>query len=797
MANVVETLYRFKNDRAAAQAVLRDQKRITDAVEDTDRASERLADAYSTVERTAQKAANAQIKAAEAQAKAARESATLYGDVESRTRALSGAVGYIGGGAGQKVEQTVNVGAEVLASVEAIGLLRQEFPKFVENLNVTRGSLVLLGTAVVAAGAAYVAFGDDVKGWIKAAQESREAVKGQINALKEFNSFIQTATSEQVAERINAVKDEAAANRSYLEDLNDLKAALEQGLDTGNRASFIEQASEGAVRALDKLGIMGVGLKDLDQAISEANVAIEANDTEFRMLVDAYSSGATATNDARIAQEKLAATLMQNWEQDAARQIELEDKKRSATSETIQNELDALADRRKVYEDQIALLQAIPDETGAAAERIADLTLAISDLETQEQQLADQVMPVVRAREAEVEALKAQEEALKDLEKAQDEHAKSLEDIAALQSEVADANQARLDAEQEYADKSLEITQERERKRVEEEADFARKRLRDIADFYADLADKDADYYRDRADLLDDLAADIAEIGKDRAKEAKDLNRDLEDLARDHGKRMRDIQRSADQEIQGAAMRLDAISIRETQKRAEQDLADERENYAEQKNERETQYREAMALLDQELRERKRAAEQALRDLEEQHQRERQRQIAEFQQRLAREDQDRAVRLQRQNEQYAREDAQRLAQYNDALAKLAQHHANLRTQLQQFYDDLFTIHVAGLNKITMATQTTYGHGGYQDYPTYQTGGYTPGGLVRTHPGEFVLNPNTTRMMEAGVGQRLTQSNVMHSMSTSNGPITVNITAPSGDAGDIRTAVLDVFGEILG
>jgi len=155
------------------------------------------------------------------------------------------------------------------------------------------------------------------------------------------------------------------------------------------------------------------------------------------------------------------------------------------------------------------------------------------------------------------------------------------------------------------------------------------------------------------------------------------------------------------------------------------------------------------------------AGQEALRDLDRQHTQERQKREQDFQTRQAREDQDRAVRLQRLSEQHAREDVERTVAYSNQLTDLQNHNKTVRDELQAHYDKLFAVHAANNYGVTPPGVGTL------PYPEFQHGGYSPGGLVRTHPGEFVLDPATTRMAEQGMGQRLTQGGVRQMVSQSS------------------------------
>jgi len=58
-------------------------------------------------------------------------------------------------------------------------------------------------------------------------------------------------------------------------------------------------------------------------------------------------------------------------------------------------------------------------------------------------------------------------------------------------------------------------------------------------------------------------------------------------------------------------------------------------------------------------------------------------------------------------------------------------------------------------------------------PKYAAGGYTFGGLIQSHPQEFVTNPATTRALERMIGGRLNQQNLIAAVSGGGQNITLN------------------------
>jgi hypothetical protein len=229
-------------------------------------------------------------------------SAQLYGNVESRLRAIGGAVGTVGGTGAQRA---IGAGAEFFGAIEGTKLLSKELPVLAKEMGVTKESVALLAVGVVAAGAAVLIARDSYQEWAAMANEASQKVGGGIAALKSYYDFIGTATKEDVVKRQLEVMQTRETQGKLLEDLLSLQHAALSGIDIGDRASVMETLGKGAVVALDQLGLMGFGLKDLDKAIAETQTNIVKLDSEFNLYTQARMENVTATNDAAAAEKQL------------------------------------------------------------------------------------------------------------------------------------------------------------------------------------------------------------------------------------------------------------------------------------------------------------------------------------------------------------------------------------------------------------------------------------------------------------------------------------------------------------
>lgn len=739
----------------------KDDKAFEEAIQNTirlEKARKSLKDTEAELRREIDKTATARKESA--------EQARLYGDVESRTRAITGAVGFVGGAGGAQIERTVNIGAEVLASAEAVGLLKQELPELAKNLGITKQSAAALGIEAVALAGAFVVI-KGLAGEITAgADATKAAVNGQIDALQKYNDFIQDATTDDLIARIEELSKTRAAKGQLLEDLNEMKIALETGLDaTGPGA---ERLAGNMLKIGDALGIVDFGADDLNEALAQVTAELASTDTEFRLLTQAFGEGATAANDAAEREREYTAAKIEGLERERRIAVEAA----TLTQEQLDKRLESLAIERGAAEDFLTALQAL-EQTEQVVESINETKDAIAEMDEETRLLTEVAAPLVKIREDEAAAAEQAAAAIALQAKNTDLLYKTYQIAAAEQTkfanELAKVEADRIALDEDYAQKTLEIQQDRDLKLVQDAEKFALDRVNDTADFYKELAELDREYYEERGQLLEDLQADLAsldfDLGEDLAGLKDDLTDDLADLtqerldalrdynkeaqraAEDHYKNLENIQRRAQNDIRSASARLDALAIYEAQKNAEEQLTVEKDRYDTEQKRREEDFRDQQAQYARERRERlqeyqkaeqdlrKRhqrerqeriqAYQQSLRDLDKQHQRERQSQIAAFNEKIRREDQQRALELQHQQQAWAIEDQRRAQQYQ-----------NERDQLNQHYSALLSLTSNGLYQIELAYQA------FLDSMAAQTSGMSGGSTAYGSSGGGVSGGST-------------------------------------------------------
>lgn len=257
-------------------------------------------------------------------------SARLYGDVESRTRAITGAVGYFGG---EGFERQVNFGAEALSSVEAVKLLKLELPDLAKNLGVSTAALGAMGAAALVA---FVAF-QKVKDIIKA---SGEEVRAYLKYQQEFFELIKTGTESELRAALEEKRQALEIARARQDDI---KAMLAQ-------EDKVKGLSRAFIELDDALNLNVNGSRDLEKAGDELGGEITELERQIRTLEGAMGAGATAATDYKARIEEQAQAMV-----DAAAMVG--NVLATATPDTFASVVDQLEEEIRAREIQRDLLQ--------------------------------------------------------------------------------------------------------------------------------------------------------------------------------------------------------------------------------------------------------------------------------------------------------------------------------------------------------------------------------------------------------------------------------------------------------
>jgi hypothetical protein len=418
------------------------------------------------------------------------------------------------------------------------------------------------------------------------------------------------------------------------------------------------------------------------------------------------------------------------------------------------------------------------------------------------------------------DAVRITDEELERFADAQDDLAKSTEKFAEKRESLeADYEERRAEIVDEYGRRMAELEQSymAERARIVEDYnreraraidDFEREQTRAQEDFDRELARAEADYVRQVQDLNQSLAERLADITSQSDEAIEQLKRDhqqrLEDMEREHLLRVEDLVAARD----AVGLALEDRRYQMERQAAEEDL---QERIAEQRSQAQELRQQAIA-----------DHQQRLADLQAEYELERQRRLEDFNQRQAEAQEDFQVQQERRREEFqqrleeldanhAQEMEQLQAQHQREMQQLEQNHRQKLNELQREYDqerqerlsalrsqmqELLGIEQQGHAALLTATQEYVNSlleeaarlegvaGGTSG--SRQSGGYVNYGNWLLHDNEFVLSPNTTAQMEAMLGTRLNQSNLLAGMAgrrvTYGGAqqtINVNMSLPGG------------------
>lgn len=653
-------------------------------------------DALDRTDKKAKQAADEIRRLSQAQKEAA-ERARLYGDIESRTRAITGAAGFIGA---EGLERQANVGAEVLASIEAIGLLKQEIPTLVDNLTsqgrVTQGlvdrvqqlvpGLESAGAKALVAGASFAAMAaataaisvawNAAKGII---DDSAQATRTFIDVNQRYAEIITTSTTREVLAAIEQ-------NEKRNETLRVEKEILDEFV---RQADAVDGVSGALVDLNDTLGLNLGGIEDAKDRLQEVNQEIDGNIALNIRLEQGLDANATAAADAAEHLEYLAekqrewtAVQLADFERQTAARIQMFQRERDWSSEQVQarlEEIDVEREAIKAHQDMIWALNTL--SFADKEKEVAKLEERLNSLDLESALLSEAVLPSVQERERVNAAVQGFFDAIAQGQTITAARAKLIQ-------QEEQGLQKRLDALHEFARKSVEIEEDRERERQQEQADYERQRARDIADHYAELADLDREYYQQRGEVLEKLAQVDVGIDKERAEELKELNKDLERLAEDHHDRMIEIQRDLDLSVAQAIEDRDLKAAVQAARAAQEEARQEEQQYEKEKRRRGEDYDERLDELDEQRREKRAALRKELEDLKQHHQQRRAETIRDFNERRQREDEDRRISLQRQEQAWDIEDQRRLQHFAEAQQITSNHYATLEQIMTQGMDDI-------------------------------------------------------------------------------------------------------------
>jgi hypothetical protein len=540
------------------------------AVFEAEKAAAKEAAAFEKAAAAAEKLA---AKEAAAAAKAASfegvsKQVALRGDVESQARTITGAIGYVGGGAGGQIEQIANIGAEIFAVSEAIPKLGAALKDMATGAKVAQTGATAAAAAETATGVAatsatpgllgmataigavllpVAAIGAVVGGAILAINALNAAEKRRKEAAEAAAKAIEEsgARDADIENTLNRALAGSGSARQQL--LNDYAQQVEQwdilqGRLVADQKGAITAANE-AIGGLGKRSAQALA----DSGINIAEIITENLGGSEKELKNALKAAGLTKYD--VASD-VADAIFDNYNFNAINE-RARDLKGGEDYAQASGEL-------KRYEDalrQLGLTAGEMESLGLAAERGAAGTAeSLAELQAEAQASAaevDTLNATLAGQQANVEQYNAQlisvqksyddrradlledrsikenrelEDWLEERAKVSTAHQKKLIDIEAQgQARVADLRGQMDSLASEVADSLGKLTTKTNDAVGKANADFMQSELKAVAKFHDDERKRIRDYNRQRLRDIEDWQNDLLD-----AEQANDVARFLQ-----------------------------------------------------------------------------------------------------------------------------------------------------------------------------------------------------------------------------------------------------------------------------
>jgi hypothetical protein len=506
------------------------------------------------------------------------------------------------------------------------------------------------------------------KGFEDVIAPSAANLKAASDALSTYFDVIQTGTTKSIQKKIDdlrgqksGVDSEITVRQTALDNAFTSEKYAGLGGDLGARIKFLLASTNPEFRAMGeelqklqgestKLGTQLVGLQ---QALGSSNVkANDAAEAERELAQERSKAASQAVTDA-VASGKLA---------------------RTASSDSVKEKIAELQDTEEAAVEQIGKINDLVKAGSATDEDLETRKKLIDQLQAataEEKNLTEVVLPATEARERQTAAEKHAADASKRFTEELNKFNKRVEEAADAQAEI-DRKTADFNAQggQNVVDRARLIYQQNQ--------DFERKRLQDIADNGKKIAREDADYHTARVQKVRDFNTKYNQILTDADKEqlqtTTEFSRESVQAAKDLQDKILEIERNTKEEVRRASSRLDAISVLEAQRNGQRQITDATNQYSAEQQKRKESLRikldDIAANAKVERTQQLAAFNQQLADDDQQHETRKQREIEDFQQKLALEDGQRDIDRTRQAQEWARQDAAKLAAYNKEIGDL-------------------------------------------------------------------------------------------------------------------------------
>jgi len=722
--------------------------------------------------------------------------ARFFGDVESRSRALTGAIGYLGG---TGIERQANIANEVLASVEAIGLLKVELPQMTAVAKDWAKEIASSITpTMIAGGAAAIALGAGLalayKEMTNAHKKREEDAKKNITLLKsESEGYAQALelTTQGIDEAVEAQqrrvdilsseRDNFAKILGYREKYNELldkQAQAEQDIAFAAQSGAtqdlpaLEQAladvNQQIADLAEQAGVSELSGELFEQAknqTKEYNTEIEKLNRGTEGLTAAYGDAIVVANDVveaeqRLAEErkKFADETLADTERALRRAAEWQQQMQTIMPSDLPGIRGGLETDIIVAENMLTLIDAL-EQAGKYTKEQADALREEWVPALDEARASLQLYNTVATDAAHKNELQAQ---VLDLitGKVEDLFNFGSDAVGALE----DINKIFDKADKDWVQKWTSFTnaalahqqalEEAEEDRVltvqRAIADFEQDMANRLADHYIELARMDQDYYEKRADILQDMGD---EDNKQRQKERDELAEHLLDMARmaeDHRRKMEDIQREMNMGVEDAVEDRNVSAAIEAIRQGKEEMRAEEEQYDVERKRREEDFQLRLDEMEEMRDEKKKDYQQQLQDLKRNHERQRQENIQDFYREQARRQQEFNIRQQREAEDYQRRIDRMVQHFQEQFGLTNSHYANLNTITE--YGMSIIEDTVGQSFANMAN-AAYANSARQEQLAWEQSRLAAAGLTFTNPPGFADGGNPPVGMPVRVGER--------------------------------------------
>lgn len=684
-----------------------------------------------------------------------RESISSTSRLSYATSGIATLAGTVGGAG---LREPLAVGAELISAQRSLKIFKAELPQLTSGLTAAAGGTKGLIAATAAGAAATVGFAVAIKLYKDIVNRSREATAAFLTVNQRYAEVIATSTTEQVRE---AIRENENRNKALEVERERLREFVDQVKGT--------DGIEGALLDLnDAAGLNLGGYEDVVNRLKEVDDAIRQNIDVNAQLEGALEAGVTAAADMAAREVELAerrreaAAQIANYiNERTQREIEMAQRGRDWSSEQLERRLSDIDIERDALEKQRAALEYVTESGDDMTDELEAVNEKLKALGKEEWQLLNITLPLIAAREREAEMAERVRKAFEDGVATSEKYTAALE---------------------QFNEETARIEEGRQRTEIRELEDWALKRTRALAEHYRDLASIDAKYYQKRDELIASIAEDTSGDTQEALDRLRDFNKQQRREAEDHRDRLLKIERDRRKGIQAAAAQLDAVTLLNAQEQADEALTDEQQQYEKEKRRREEDFRDRMHLLDRERQERRRANEQALRDLRTQYERERAERIADFNRKAAEEAQDRAIRLQRQQEDWDREDRLRQQQFDQAYEETRKQYNRIRLAAKNALVDIENNFGSVLGRIAANIRSQLGTGSTTGIRQYRLGGEVGRtGIIGAHAGEEVLRAEVARPLRSLMGGRIDQRALLSMAGQMNVsvPVMINLGAGTG------------------